>query len=127
MPTPRQRTLFESATARARVVRHIDIVCVVIDGGGSLIVPMQDFVQAQKWASARMASGNLLGDRARLFERLLTVVSRPGSIVPTRGNNRQLESLARSMRAAGYDITEWSLPAEIRNPPPVDIPGLPKR
>lgn len=117
MAAPAQRTLFEAATTRARIVRHLDIVCLIIDAGGAMIFPIQDFVQAQKWASSRIASGNLLNDRGRFLERMQSVVSRPGSLVPTRGNPRQLEALARSMRAAGYDIGEWSLPAEIKNPP----------
>jgi hypothetical protein len=118
-----QRTLYEAATSRARVVRHLDIVCLIVDAGGAMIIPMQDFVQAQKWASARIASGNLLNDRGRFLERMQSVVSRPGSLVPTRGNPRQLEALVRSMRAAGYDIGEWSLPAEIAHPATMKAPG----
>ncbi|EIT69654.1 MULTISPECIES: hypothetical protein [Hydrocarboniphaga] len=117
MAAPAQRTLFEAATTRARIVRHLDIVCLIIDAGGAMIIPMQDFVQAQKWASSRIASGNLLNDRGRFLERMQSLVSRPGSLAPTRGNPKQLEAIVRSMRAAGYDIGEWSLPAEIRNPP----------
>ena len=123
MAAPTQRSLYEAATSRARVVRHLDIVCLIIDAGGAMVFPMQDFVQAQKWASARIASGNLLNDRGRFLERMLSVISRPGSLVPTRGNPKQLEALANSMRAAGYDIGEWSLPAEIRNPPATHAPG----
>ncbi len=111
-----QRTLFESATLRARVVRHADIVCLIVDGAGAMVLPLQDFVQAQKWASARIASGNVLSDRGRFLERFLSLISRPGSIAPTRGNQRQLEAIARAMRAAGYDLSEWSLPKEIGNP-----------
>lgn len=121
MAAPATRTLYESATLRARVVRHIDIVCLIVDGGGSMIVPMADFMQNRKWASGRIASGNLMNDRSRFIERLSVLVSRPGSLAATRGNPRQLEAIARSMRAAGYDLGEWSLPAEIRNPaPPAD-------
>ena len=112
----RQKTLYESATARSRVIRHLDLVCVVDDGGGAMITPTADFVQAQKWAASRLASGTLMTDRGRFFERLVTVVSRPGSTVPTRGNPRQLESVARSMKAAGYELTEWTLPNEIVAP-----------
>lgn len=119
MAVQRSRSLFESATQRARVVRHLDIVCLIFDGSGALIVPTADFVQNQKWASARMASGNAISDRGRFVERLTTLVSRPGSMASTRGSPRQLEAIARSMRAAGYDLNEWMLPAEIRNPPVV--------
>jgi hypothetical protein len=118
MAVPRSRTLFESATMRARVVRHIDIVCLIVDGGGAMIVPLADFMQNQKWASARIASGNLMNDRGRFIERLSVLVSRPGSIASTRGNPRQIAAVAKSMRAAGYDLSEWALPPEIKNPPP---------
>lgn len=114
----RTRSLYESATARARVIRHVDIVCMVFDGAGAMVMPMQDFVQAQKWGSSKPASGNALSDRGRFLEQIPALVSRPGSIASTRGNPRQLETLARSMRAAGYDLGEWMLPPEIRNPPP---------
>ncbi len=117
MPLAPPRTLFESATQRTRIVRHLDIVCLIVDAGGAMIVPIQDFVQAQKWASSKLASGNALSDRSRFLEQMQTLVSRPGSIAPTRGNERSLIAVARAMRAAGYEVGEWSLPADIRNPP----------
>lgn len=127
MAVQRTRSLFESATQRTRVIRHLDIVCFIVDGGGAMIVPTADYVQTQKWASARIASGNPLNDRGRLIERWLVLVSRPGSIAPTRGNPRQLAAIARSMQAAGYDLNEWSLPPEIKNPPrPIDQMGTRK-
>lgn len=113
----RPRSLYDSALARGRVVRHLDIVCLIVDAGGAMVMPMAEFQAAQKWAASRIASGNVLSDRSRFLERVLTVVSRPGSLVPTRGNNRQIEAVARSMRAAGYDLGEWSLPAEIKKLP----------
>jgi hypothetical protein len=123
----RTRTLFESATQRARIIRHLDIVCFIVDGGGAMIVPTADFVQTQKWAAARIASGNPINDRGRLIERWLVLVSRPGSIAQTRGNPRQLQAIARSMLAAGYDLGEWALPQEIKNPPrPIDQMGARK-
>lgn len=122
----RTRSLYESATARARVLRHIDIVCLIVDGGGAMIVPMQDFVQAQKWASSRPASGNVLTDRGRFLDQIPALVSRPGSIVSTRGNPRQIEMLARAMRAAGYDLGEWTLPPQIRTPAPAAALGAKK-
>jgi len=127
MTAPRTRSLYESATQRARVIRHLDIVCFIVDGAGAMIVPMADFVQTQKWASARIASGNAMNDRGRLIERWLVLVSRPGSIAQTRGHPRQLAAIARSMQAAGYDLNEWTLPLEIRNPPrPIDQLGTRK-
>ncbi len=52
----RSVNLFESALSRARVIRQEDIVQVVIDGGAFVIVS-QEFLQAQKWASPKAATG----------------------------------------------------------------------
>lgn len=119
----RTLSLFESATARGRVIRQADLVCMVVDGGGSIVVPMQDFLQAQKWAQSKPASGNAVTDRGRFLEQFATVVARPGSFCQTRGNDKQLGSLAKQMRQAGYDLNEWSLPPELKSNPP---PAAPK-
>ena len=117
------RTLFEAATARGRVIRQGDIACIVMDGAGSVIVFMQEFVGAQKWAQSRVPTSNLLSDRARFLDQFTTVVARPGSVQTTRGNDRQLEKLVRAMLAVGYDLNEWTLPVELKaighaKPPP---------
>lgn len=113
-------TLYDSATKRARVVRQGDIVCYIVDGGGAMVMASQDFVQAQKWATAKPASGNALTDRARFLEQVPALVSRPGSMLPTRGSERSVERLAKAMRQAGYDLNEWQLPPEIKRPPQPD-------
>lgn len=111
------RNLFESATSGARIVRQGDIVCLIVDGGGAMVMASGDFVQAQKWAQSRPASGNALTDRGRFLEQLPALVSRPGSFFSTRGNARQLEKLAKLMRQSGYDLGEWLLPPELKRPP----------
>ena len=117
------RTLFEAATARGRVIRQGEIACIVMDGAGSVIVLMQEFIGAQKWAQSRVPTANLLSDRARFLDQFTAIVSRPGSVQATRGNDRQLEKLARAMLAVGYDLAEWTLPVELKTighgkPPP---------
>lgn len=109
------RNLFDAATARGRVIRQGDIACVIMDGHGAVVVPMQDFQQAQKWAQSRLPTANLLSDRARFLDQFATLISRPGSVQATRGNDRQLERLAKAMLGAGYDLGEWTLPAELKN------------
>ena len=110
------RTLFESATSRGRIVRQGDLACIVMDGGGAVVVSSQDLVLAQKWAQSRPPSGNLLTDRGRFLDQISVLISRPGSQQPTRGNDRQIERLARSMKQAGYDLSEWQLPPEMKTP-----------
>lgn len=108
------RNLFEAATSRGRVIRAGDIVCIVMDGAGSVIVSTMDFVQAQKWAQSKIPSANLLTDRARFLDQFSVLVSRPGSMQVTRGNDRQLSHLASAMAAAGYSLAEWALPIQLR-------------
>lgn len=110
------RSLFDAVVARGRVIRQVDLACIVLDGGGACVVPMQDLVQAQKWAQSRAASGNLLTDRGRFLDQFNVLVSRPGSQQATRGNEKQLEKLARAMKQAGYDLGEWTLPPAFKDP-----------
>ena len=114
MPSP-ARNLFEAATARGRVIRQGDLACIVMDGSGAIVVPQQDLIQAQKWAQSRPPTNNLLSDRARFLDQFQVLIARPGSVQSTRGNERQLERLARAMLAAGYDLAEWVLPIELRD------------
>lgn len=111
----RTLSLFESATSRGRVIRQGDLTQIVIDGGGALVTPTLDFRVAQRWGQAKPASGNLITDRGRFFEKLSCLISRTGTNVPTRGNAKQLEGLARQMMQAGYDLAEWALPQELKS------------
>jgi hypothetical protein len=113
---PRSESLFEAALKRIRVIRQGDIVQLVIDGGGALVTTTQEFIQAQKWASSRTATGNVVTDRGRLLEQIGPLISRPGSMLSTRGNAKQVEALARLMKQGGYDLGEWMLPPELKNP-----------
>lgn len=109
------RNLFEAATSRGRVLRQGEIACIVMDGGGSMIVTAQELMGAQKWAQSRLPTSNLLSDRARFLDQFSVLVSRPGSLQSTRGNERQLEKLAKAMLGAGYDLGEWTLPPELKS------------
>lgn len=113
----RNLSLFESSTKRGRIVRQGDLVQIIMDGGGAVVAPMQDFIVAQKWAQAKPASGNPVTDRGRFLEQLPVLVARPGSFAGTRGNERQLATVARLMRQAGYDLGEWMLPPELKAQP----------
>jgi hypothetical protein len=110
------RTLYEAATRNARVLRQGEIASLVMDGGGAVVVSILEFTSAQKWASSKPFSGNLLTDRARFLDQFTAMVSRPHSVQPTRGNELSIERLVRAMRGAGYDITEWQIPPEMKDP-----------
>lgn len=124
----RTLSLFESAVSRARVIRQGDIVQVVIDGGGAFVTFTQEFQQAQKWAAAKPATGNMVTDRGRLFEQIGTLVSRPGSMVGTRGHGKYVEALVRAMNQAGYELSEWMLPPELKKIATAHLqPSAPRR
>lgn len=110
------RTLYDAATRQGRVVRQGEIATIVMDGGGAVVVGIQEFTAAHKWASSKPFSGNLLTDRARFLDQFSAMVSRPHSVQTTRGNDRQIDRLVRSMRVAGYDIAEWQIPPEMKDP-----------
>lgn len=123
---PQPRNLFEAATSRGRVISHGDIVCLVMDGAGAVVVDAQEFQQARKWAQSKLPTSNMLTDRARLLDQFTMLVSRPGSVQATRGNERQLFKLVKAMFSAGYELSEWTLPQDLRNigrpPPPTPTP-----
>lgn len=110
------RTVWESVTSRGRIIRQGDIVCLIFDGGGSLVVSALEFAQAQKWANSKPPTGNMLTDRARFLDQISALVSRPNSMQPTRGNDQAVERIARGMRGAGYDLGEWTVPPEMKDP-----------
>lgn len=110
----RTKTLFESFSSRGRIAKQGNIVMIVVDGGGAMIVAMDEFIVAQKWAQAKPSSGNIVSDRGRFLEQFQVMVSRSGSFAGTRGNSRQLYRLAKEMRAAGHDLGEWMLPPELK-------------
>ncbi|MFT4046145.1 MAG: hypothetical protein QM661_05545 [Solimonas sp.] len=122
----RPLNLFESAISRARVIRQGDITQVVIDGSGAFVTFTQEFRQAQKWASPKTATGNMITDRGRFFEQIGTLISRPGSMVSTRGHGKSVEMLARKMLQAGYDIGEWMLPPELKDLATAHLRSVPK-
>lgn len=108
-------SLFDSAMKRARIIRQGQIVQIVVDGGGAFVTTLQEFMPVQKWAMSRAATGNAVTDRGRLFERITILISRPGSMVSTRGSDKYVEQLAQLMNQAGYDLAEWMLPPTLKN------------
>ncbi|AXQ29762.1 hypothetical protein D0B54_14240 [Solimonas sp. K1W22B-7] len=110
----KQKTLFEAFAQRARIAKQGEIAMIVIDGGGAMIVAMDEFITAQKWAQSRVSSGNVVSDRGRILEQFQVMVTRPGSFTGTKGNDRQLYKMAKKMRAAGHDLGEWQLPPELK-------------
>ncbi len=110
----RTLTLLEAVQQRMRTIRQGDIAQLVVDGGGAMVATSQELSQAQKWAHRKPSTGNVMTDRARFFDQITVVISRQGSMFPTRGHHMAIEKLAKQMMQAGYDINEWALPPELR-------------
>ena len=64
-------------------------------------------------------------DRGRFYEQIGTLISRPGSAVSTRGHGKYIETLARLMYQAGYDLSECMLPPAMKQPNAFLSPAAP--
>ena len=117
-------SLYDGATAKGRVIRQGEIIQMVMDGSGAFVCSAQDFMVAQKWAQAKTASTNLLTDRGRFIEKIEVLIARPNSVISTRGSSRPLTMMAKQMRQAGYDLSEWVLPHDVKEAlkTPIDLP-----
>ncbi len=109
------QTLLEAALMRMRAIRQGDLVQLVVDGGGAMVCTTMEFLQAQKWAQRKPATGNAISDRGRFLEQITVLISRPGSMASTRGSAKAVEGLAKLMKQGGYDLGEWMLPPELKN------------
>src|SRR3546814_13685356 len=69
----------------------------------------------------------MITDRGRFFEQIGTLVSRPGSMVSTRGPGKYVENLVRARNQAGYDIGEWMLPPELKGLTTAHLKLMPMR
>ncbi|HEY1076867.1 MAG TPA: hypothetical protein VGE51_09275 [Fontimonas sp.] len=110
----RTLTLLEAVQQRMRTIRQGDIAQLIVDGGGAMVATSLEVAQAGKWAQRKPSTGNVMTDRSRYFEQITVMISRQGSMFPTRGHHAAIEKLAKQMMQAGYDINEWALPPELR-------------
>ncbi|HUS24770.1 MAG TPA: hypothetical protein VM369_07465 [Candidatus Binatia bacterium] len=115
----RELTLLQSALQRLRVTRSGGITQLVVDGQGAALVPTADFSPVQKWAHSRTAAPNALQSMQRVIDKLEVVIVRPGTtFAATRGSAKPLGDLLKMMKSSGFDINEWAIPNEVKNPPP---------
>lgn len=110
------KSLYESALRRAQIHRVGDITEIVFDGAGAVATASLDYKTAERWAMARMPSGNMIRDRESFLERLETLIVRRGtSVTSTYGSAKPLLTLAKSMKKAGLNLSEWALPPEVKD------------
>ena len=106
---PDTPTILGSATNGARTSRYGDIVLVVMENI-AFITTAQEFQAVSQWARAKQSLGNKHKDRAAMVGRFETLVGRQGGGCATKGTNKVLQGVVKSMEQSGFDIKEWVLP-----------------
>ena len=110
------KNLHDSALRRAQIHRVGEVTEIVFDGAGAVATMSLDYKTVERWAMARMPSGNPIRDRTSFLERLETAIVRRGtSVTSTHGSRKPLLSLAQAMKKAGLNLSEWSLPPEVKD------------
>lgn len=106
---PDTPTILASATNGTRSSRYGDIVLVVMENI-AFITTAQEFQSVSQWARAKQSLGNKHKDRAAMVGRFETLLGRQGGGVATKGTNKILQGVVKSMEQSGFDIKEWILP-----------------
>lgn len=102
-------TILSSATNATRASRYGDIVFVVLETI-AFVTTAQEWQATSQWARAKQSLGNKHKDRAAMVGRLETLLARQGSGVPTKGTNKVLQGVVKTMEQSGFDLKEWLLP-----------------
>mgnify|MGYP004367891181 CR=1 FL=1 len=114
-------SLLDSALRRAQIRKAGEITLIIFDGLGAVATDTLGFRSAERWAFSRISSGNIVRDRSTFLERLETAIVRRGtSITTSHGTSRGLAGLAKKMKQAGYNLSEWTIPQaakDILDPP----------
>lgn len=115
-------SLLDSALRRVQVRKAGEVTLIVFDGLGAVATETLGFRTAERWAFSRISSGNVTRDRTAFLERLETAIVRRGtSVTSTHGTSRGVAGLAKKMKQAGYNLSEWQLTQaakDILDPPP---------
>ncbi|PWN57053.1 hypothetical protein DEH80_03695 [Abyssibacter profundi] len=115
-------SLLDSALRRVQVRKAGEVTLIVFDGLGAVATDTLGFRSAERWAFSRISSGNVVRDRTTFLERLETAIVRRGtSVTTTHGTSRGVAGLAKKMKQAGYNLSEWQLTQaakDILDPPP---------
>ena len=117
-------SLLDSALRRVQVRKAGEVTLIVFDGLGAVATDTLGFRSAERWAFSRISSGNVVRDRTTFLERLETAIVRRGtSVTTTHGTSRGVAGLAKKMKQAGYNLSEWQLTQaakDILEPPAED-------
>lgn len=114
MANPKPITLYDFLLQRGSVSRMGGVTVMRMDGSGAIATTTLAFTMAMRWAQARQASGNLHKDRSQFLERIDVLISKPGSITPSRGSAKPMIQLLRDMESAGLDPIDWNVPTAVK-------------
>lgn len=108
------KNLFQSLTEGGHT-QSIGMVTLIVlgRGRGAFVAPVFDASVARKWAEGRDATGIEYRDMTQFMDRFETLIARSGCPLVTRGHPVKLIELAKEMKSAGYELSEWSLPQEV--------------
>lgn len=109
-------------------INTIGMVTLVVlgRGRGAFLTTAFAFSSARKWAEGRAATGIEYRDMTLFMDRFDTYVARSGCPLTTQGHPVKLLELAKEMKAAGYEMSEWSLPQEVLDEMKPKRPGEPE-
>ncbi len=98
-------------------IRTVGTVTLVVlgRGRGALVTPSMDFISVRKWTESRTATGIEYRDINLFMDRFDTCVARSGSSVATKGHTSSLVGLAKEMKSAGFELSDWNFPKAVRD------------
>lgn len=105
-------TLHASATNGARISRYGDAIMVVMESI-AFMTTAQEYQMAMQWARSKQSLGNIHKDRVAFAGRFETLIGRSGGGCATKGSNKVLGLIVKTMEQNGMDIKEWMLPPNL--------------
>lgn len=105
-------TIHASALNGARTSRYGDAVMVVMENI-AFMTTAQDYQMAVQWGRSKQTLGNVHKDRMAFAGRFETIIGRSGSGCATKGSNKVLGIIVKTMEQNGMDLKEWMLPPNL--------------
>ncbi len=96
-------------------IRSVGTITIIVlgRGRGALITPSMDFIGIRKWTESRTATGIEYRDLNLFLDRFDLCVARSGSALATKGHTSSLIGLAKEMKSAGLELSDWTFPKDV--------------
>lgn len=106
--------LFDAATQNGCVKRlgELTIVSLAL-GHGGMVMDAMDFLLLRKWAQRRASTENPQRDMQLFLDHIELAIARTGSALPTRGHASRVLQLAKKLKGAGMNLSDWNIPRDI--------------